>query len=113
MASVRAHERDLVAYGLDALRAQVPEIELYGPSDPDLRGGVIAFNLPATHPHDVAQILDRRGICVRAGHHCTMPLHARLGLTATVRASFSVFTTRADIDALVAGLLDVQRIFGS
>jgi cysteine desulfurase / selenocysteine lyase len=111
MDAVRAHERGLVTYALEALPLAVPDIELYGPMDPDLRGGVIPFNLPGIHPHDVAQVLDRFAICVRAGHHCTMPLHERLDLTATARASFSVFTTPADIDALATGLVEVERIF--
>jgi cysteine desulfurase/selenocysteine lyase len=113
MAAVREHERVLVAYALDALAGKVPGIELYGPMDPELRGGVIPFNLPGIHPHDVAQVLDRYGIAVRAGHHCTMPLHERLDLAATARASFSVYSTTEDIDALVDGLLEVQRVFGS
>jgi cysteine desulfurase / selenocysteine lyase len=113
MDAVRVHERELVAYGLDALARGVPGIELYGPMDPDLRGGVIPFNLPGIHPHDVAQVLDRSGVAVRAGHHCTMPLHERLDLAATARASFSVYSTPEDIDALVAGLLEVQRVFGA
>ncbi len=111
MDAVRAHERDLVAYTLEVLPREVPGIELYGPLDPDRRGGVVPFNLPGIHPHDVAQLLDRHGIAVRAGHHCTMPLHERLDLAATARASFSVFTTHAEIDALAVGLRDVQRIF--
>jgi cysteine desulfurase/selenocysteine lyase len=111
MERVRAHEHELVAYALDMLPHEVPGIVLYGPPA-GLRGGVIAFNLPAIHPHDVAQILDRSGVCVRAGHHCTMPLHERLDLAATARASFSVFTTRDDVDALAAGLREVQRVFG-
>jgi cysteine desulfurase / selenocysteine lyase len=113
MAAVREHERELVAYALPLLEREVPGIELYGPADPDLRGGVIPFNLPGIHPHDVAQVLDRFGVAVRAGHHCTMPLHERLDLAATARASFSVYTTPGDIDALVAGLLEVQRVFGA
>ena len=80
-------------YALDVLPREVPAIELYGPLDPDVRGGVVPFNLPGIHPHDVAQVLDRYGIAVRAGHHCTMPLHERLDLAATARASFSVYTT--------------------
>lgn len=113
MAAVREHERDLVAYALDVLPRKVPGIELYGPLDPDLRGGVVPFNLPGIHPHDVAQVLDRSGIAVRAGHHCTMPLHERLDLAATARASFQVYSTRDDVDALVEGLLDVRRVFGA
>jgi len=111
MDAVREHERDLVTYALDVLPREVPGIELYGPLDPDLRGGVVPFNLPGIHPHDVAQVLDRAGIAVRAGHHCTMPLHERLDLAATARASFSVYTTRDDIDALARGLTEVQRVF--
>ena len=111
MDRVRAHERELVTYALDMLPREVPGIELYGPLDSVVRGGVIPFNLPGIHPHDVAQILDRFGIAVRAGHHCTMPLHERLELAATARASFSVYSTRADIDALAAGLVQVQRVF--
>jgi len=111
MDAVREHERDLVVYALELLRREVPGIELYGPPA-DARGGVIPFNLPGIHPHDVAQVLDRSGVAVRAGHHCTMPLHERLDLAATVRASFNVYSTREDIDALVAGLREVQRIFG-
>ncbi len=113
MDEVRAHERELVAYALEALQRGVPGIELYGPLDPDLRGGVVPFNLPGIHPHDVAQVLDRYGVAVRAGHHCTMPLHERLDLSATARASFSVYSTRDDIDALVRGLTEVGRVFGA
>jgi len=111
MEAVRAHERDLVAYALDVLPREVPSIELYGPLDPDKRGGVVPFNLPRIHPHDVAQVLDRYGIAVRAGHHCTMPLHERLDLAATARASFNVYTTRDDIDRLAVGLNEVLRVF--
>ncbi len=111
MGRVREHERELVAYALDVLPREVPGIELYGPLDPDLRGGVVPFNLPGIHPHDVAQVLDRIGIPVRAGHHCTMPLHERLDLAATARASFQVYSTREDVDALATGLREVQRIF--
>jgi len=112
MERVREHERALVAYALETLAREVPGIALYGPPA-DVRGGVVPFNLPGIHPHDVAQILDREGICIRAGHHCTMPLHERLDLAATGRASFSVFTTTGDIDALAAGLREVQRVFGA
>ncbi len=112
MDRVRAHEREITAHAMDALRRSVPGIELYGPGA-DQRGGVVSFNLPGVHPHDVAQVLDRFGVAVRAGHHCTMPLHERLDLAATARASFGVYTTKADIDALVSGLLEVQRLFGT
>jgi cysteine desulfurase/selenocysteine lyase len=76
-----------------------------------MRGGVVPFNLPGVHPHDVAQVLDRFGVAIRAGHHCTMPLHERLDLAATARASFQCYTTPGDIDALAAGLGEVQRLF--
>jgi cysteine desulfurase / selenocysteine lyase len=111
MDRLRVHERELVTYALDLLPREVPGIELYGPSDPDVRGGVVPFNLPGVHPHDVAQVLDRFGIAVRAGHHCTMPLHERLDLPATARASFNVYSTTQDIDALARGLREVQRVF--
>jgi cysteine desulfurase/selenocysteine lyase len=111
MPAVREHERALVSYALEALPREVPQIELYGPLGPDRRGGVVPFNLPGIHPHDVAQVLDRYGIAVRAGHHCTMPLHERLDLAATARASFSVYTTTDDIDLLASGLGEVWRVF--
>jgi cysteine desulfurase/selenocysteine lyase len=111
MDRVREHEHDLVTYALDVLPREVPGIEMYGPGA-DQRGGVVSFNLPGVHPHDVAQVLDRFGVAIRAGHHCTMPLHERLDLTATARASFQVYNTREDIDALVAGLGEVQKLFG-
>jgi cysteine desulfurase/selenocysteine lyase len=112
MGRVREHERELLDYALPALAAAHPDLALYGPMDTSIRGGVIPFNVPGVHPHDVAQVLDRSGVAVRAGHHCTMPLHERLDLAATVRASFNVYTTRADIDALIAGIAEVKRVFG-
>ena len=112
MDRVRAHEHELVAYTLDSFRRELPDVTLYGPSA-DERGGVVSFNVPGVHPHDVAQILDRSGIAIRAGHHCTMPLHERLDLAATARASFSVYSTTADVDALIDGLREVARIFGA
>jgi cysteine desulfurase/selenocysteine lyase len=110
MERVRLHEQELVAHALDVLPREVPGITLYGPAA-ELRGGVVSFNLEGVHPHDVAQVLDRFGIAVRAGHHCTMPLHERLDLAATARASFQVYTSKADIDALASGLREVQRLF--
>jgi len=112
MDRVREHERELVHYTLDTFRRELPDVTLYGPSA-DERGGVVSFNVPGVHPHDVAQVLDRFGIAVRAGHHCTMPLHERLDVAATARASFSVYTTTEDIDALITGLHEVIRIFGA
>ena len=112
MGRVREHERELLEYGFAAFAREHPDVTLYGPLDANLRGGVMPFNVPGVHPHDVAQVLDRSGVAVRAGHHCTMPLHERLDLPATARASFNVYTTEADIDALMAGLHEVKRIFG-
>jgi cysteine desulfurase/selenocysteine lyase len=111
MDRVRAHELELTTYALEVLPREVPGIELYGPSA-EQRGGVVAFNLPGIHPHDVAQVLDRFGVAIRAGHHCAMPLHERLDIPATARASFGVFNTHEDVDALVAGLREVQKLFG-
>ena len=110
MDNIRVHEQRLAAYAMETLRREVPGIEIYGPEAP-YRGGVVAFNLPGIHPHDVAQILDRSGSCIRAGHHCTMPLHERFDLAATARASFNVYTIPEEIDALAVGLREVERIF--
>jgi cysteine desulfurase/selenocysteine lyase len=113
MERVHEHERRLVEYAFAALDREHPDVVTYGPRDPEIRSGVIPFTIPGVHPHDVAQVLDASGLAVRAGHHCTMPLHERLDVPATARASFNVYTTTADIDALVAGIGEVKRIFGS
>ena len=110
MDTVHAHERELVAYALERL-AEVPGLTIHGPPDPDRRGAVISFALDVAHPHDVAEILGRDGVCVRAGHHCAQPLMKRLGTTATSRASFAVHSTREDVDRLIAGLHRVREIF--
>jgi len=112
MERVREHEIDLLQYALPQLMARHPDVELYGPLDATIRSGVIPFNIPGVHPHDVAQVMDRLGVAIRAGHHCTMPLHERLELAATARASFNVYTTHADIDALLDGIAEVKRVFG-
>jgi cysteine desulfurase/selenocysteine lyase len=112
MERVREHERELIAYAFAALDREHPDVITYGPRDPELRSGVLPFTIPGVHPHDVAQVLDASGLAVRAGHHCTMPLHERLDVPATARASFNVYTTHADIDALIAGIGEVKRIFG-
>jgi len=112
MDRVREHEKELLGYALDVLRRDHPALELYGPLDPEVRGGVIPFNVPGVHAHDVAQVLDRSGVAVRAGHHCTMPLHERLELPASARASFNVYTTKADVDTLNEALFEVERVFG-
>ena len=100
---VREHERDLTAYMMEAL-AEVDGLTILGPEDADLRGCPVSFAIPDVHPHDVAQLVDREGVCVRAGHHCAKPLMRTLGVTATTRASTHVYNGRDDVDALVAAL---------
>ncbi|MDQ3881384.1 MAG: cysteine desulfurase [Chloroflexota bacterium] len=112
MERVRAHERELTEYALDILPREVPGIEIYGPRSAAERAGIVTFNVPDVHPHDVATLLDREAVAIRAGHHCTMPLHERLDLAATARASFNVYSDREDIDRLASGLRKVQAIFG-
>jgi cysteine desulfurase/selenocysteine lyase len=110
MDAVRAHARDVVGYAVERL-AEVPGLTLYGPADADQRGSVAAFALDGIHPHDVAEILGRDGVCVRAGHHCAQPLMRRLGVSATSRASFAVHSTREDVDRLIDGLDTVREVF--
>jgi cysteine desulfurase/selenocysteine lyase len=110
MDSVRAHERDLTAYALERL----PEVEgltVYGPGDPERRGGVVSFAIEGMHPHDVAELCDREAVCIRAGHHCAQPLMRSLGVGATARASFSVYNSRDEVDRLVAALVKARDIF--
>jgi len=103
MARVSAHEQALTALCLDTLAA-IPGITLYGPRNPEIKGAVVAFNVEGMHPHDGAALLDQRGIAVRAGHHCAQPLMKRLGITGTLRASFSVYSTAADVEGLAAAV---------
>jgi cysteine desulfurase/selenocysteine lyase len=110
MAAVREHERDLAAYALERLGA-VPGVQIQGPLDADDRGALVSFTLEGVHPHDVAEILGSRGVCIRAGHHCAQPLMKRFGVGATSRASFAVHNTREDVDRLVAGLDRVREVF--
>ncbi len=110
MDAVRAHARDVVGYAVERL-TEVPGLVLYGPTDIDQRGSVTAFSLDSIHPHDVAEILGRAGVCVRAGHHCAQPLMRRLGVGATSRASFAVHSTREDVDRLIDGLATVRDVF--
>jgi cysteine desulfurase/selenocysteine lyase len=111
MENLREHERELTEHALAVLTEKVPSIKLYGPLDLDRRAGIVTFNLPTAHPHDVATLLDREAICVRAGHHCTMPLHERLDEAATLRASFNVYTDRDDIDRLADALARAEKLF--
>jgi cysteine desulfurase/selenocysteine lyase len=111
MDAIRQHERELTGYALDRLPEFVPGLTIFGPSDLDVRGGAVSFELDVAHAHDVAQVLDREGIAVRAGHHCTQPLHRRLGVSATARASFYLYNNTEDVDALVRGLQAVRAMF--
>ncbi len=106
---IEAHEHELAAYALGKL-ADVPGITLYGPSA-ERRAGVVSFNMDGIHPHDVAQILDLSGVAIRAGHHCCQPLMQKLGVAATNRASFYLYTIPEEIDQLVEGLYAVRKVF--
>jgi cysteine desulfurase/selenocysteine lyase len=110
MDNIRAHEVELTGYALERLR-EVPDLTIFGPSDPTQRGGVISFTLGDVHPHDVAAILDEENVAVRAGHHCCQPLMEALGVIATTRASFYLYNTPEDVDRLVDGLGRVRQVF--
>jgi len=102
MEAVREHEKDIAAYAIDRLQAAGATV--YGPADIHGRGAAVSFNLGAVHPHDMATIIDQEGVCIRAGHHCAQPLMRRLGVPATARASFYLYNTPEDVDALIDSL---------
>jgi cysteine desulfurase/selenocysteine lyase len=110
MHEVRKHEIELTTYAFKRL-CEVEGIRIYGPPDPTARGGAVAFTLGDIHPHDLASILDREGIAIRAGHHCAMPLHQKLGLAATARASFYIYTRHDEIDRLAEALDGARELF--
>lgn len=110
MDNVRAHEQKLIAYSVERI-IKIPGVELYGPRNPKERGGVISFNIKGVHSHDVAQILDQDGICIRSGHHCAMPLHQKLGIESSARASFYIYNDERDVDKLIEGIKKVKKIF--
>jgi len=110
-AVVRSHEEAATAYALDALQ-KLGGLTIFGPLDPNRRAGLVSFWDPTVHPHDMSTILDQAGVMVRAGHHCAQPLHRRLDVPATTRASFGLYTNRDDIDALVDGILTARKVFG-
>jgi cysteine desulfurase/selenocysteine lyase len=110
MDQVWEHSRDVVGYAVELLTA-LDDLTLHGPRDLALRGSVCSFALEGLHPHDVAEILGREGVCVRAGHHCAQPLMRRLGVAATSRASFAIHSTREEVDRLVDALGEVRRVF--
>jgi cysteine desulfurase/selenocysteine lyase len=103
MDAVAAHEQQITGYALDQL-AGVRGLRVLGPTDMVQRGGAISFDLAGVHPHDVAQVLDSRGVAVRAGHHCAKPAHQRFGVQSSTRASFYLYTSEGEIDALVEAL---------
>ncbi|MBV8559233.1 MAG: SufS family cysteine desulfurase [Acidimicrobiia bacterium] len=112
MQAVREHEVSLTAYALRALTERHGDkLTIFGPSEPAARGGVISFAYEGVHPHDVSQVLDEAGVCVRAGHHCAKPLMRRLGVGATARASLYVYNDEADVDALNQALDEADRLF--
>ena len=111
MARVRAHEQALTAYMLERL-ATVPGLRVVGPPQAERRGGLAAFTIEGLHPHDIAELVGREGVCVRAGHHCAQPLMRCLGVAATARASVGVYNEPADIDALVSALIAGRELFG-
>ncbi|MCL4531441.1 MAG: SufS family cysteine desulfurase, partial [Chloroflexi bacterium] len=109
MDEIAAHEHEIIEYALERLE-EVPGLKVFGPSA-DEKGGVASFTFDGIHPHDVAQILDRDGIAVRAGHHCAQPLHEKFGIPATTRASFYLYSTKAEVDALINGIYKVKKVF--
>jgi len=110
MEAVRGHERELTTLASERLAA-IRDVTVYGPR-PEERSGVVSFTVGDIHPHDLATILDEDGVCIRAGHHCAQPLMRRLHVPATARASFYVYNTEADVDALVAGVVRARDVFG-
>ena len=107
--AIAAHDGELVTYAMERL-SDLPGLRIIGPPA-DQRGGVVAFTFGDMHPHDLAYFLDSEGIAIRAGHHCAQPLHNRLGLTATARASFYLYNTPAEVDQLVNALKEIERRF--
>ena len=109
---VREHERSLTRYALDRLSVfEARGLAIYGPRDPEQISGVVSFNFADIHAHDLASVLDGEGVCIRGGHHCAMPLMEKMGWAATARASFYIYNTEADVDALAAGLDKAARVF--
>ena len=110
MDNIADHEHEITEYVLERLE-EIPGLKLFGPSA-DKKGGIAAFTFEGVHPHDVAQVLDRDGIAIRAGHHCAQPLHEKFGIPATSRASFYLYNTKEEVDLLVNGIYKVKEIFG-
>ena len=109
--ALREYEHGLVAHALEALR-EIDGLRILGPAEPVDRGAAISFTVDGVHPHDMSQVLDERGIAVRAGHHCAWPLHRAMGVQASTRASFYLYNTHEEADALAEGIREAQRFFG-
>lgn len=112
MDAVAAHEHDLTAYALEQLQ-EIEGVRIIGPTTAEHRGSAVSFVVDGIHPHDLGQVLDDQGICIRVGHHCAWPVHRCLGVQATARASFFIYNTRDEVDALVAGVRHAQDFFGT
>jgi cysteine desulfurase/selenocysteine lyase len=113
MDNVRAHEAEIAAYAIGTLKARYgDDITIHGPTDPAVRGATLSFQFKDVHPHDVSQVLDQANVCVRAGHHCAKPLMKLLGSNATARASFYIYNSSADADALADALANAGDLFG-
>jgi cysteine desulfurase/selenocysteine lyase len=111
MKAIREHEIEMTQYALARL-AEIPDITVYGPKDAHLKGGLVSFNIENIHPHDVGTIMDGMGVAIRSGHHCAKPLMRKLGVSATNRASFYIYNTHSDVDALVDALESCRKMFG-
>ena len=111
MDEIHKHEVDLTRYGIEKMN-EIKDLKIIGPRDLDMRGGTLSFTVGEIHPHDLGQFLDSQGIAVRTGHHCAWPLTRKLGVPATTRASFYLYNSKSDIDALIDGILGAQKYFG-
>lgn len=112
MDSIATHEEELAAYAAERLNA-MPGVTVYGPTNPALRIGLVSFTVDGVHAHDLATLLDQDGIAIRSGHHCAQPLHKVLGVAATARASFSVYNSQQDVDALITGIESAKKVFNA
>jgi cysteine desulfurase/selenocysteine lyase len=111
MDEIHKHEVDLTRYGIEKMN-EIKDLKIIGPRDLDMRGGTLSFTVGEIHPHDLGQFLDSQGIAVRTGHHCAWPLTRKLGVPATTRASFYLYNSTSDVDALIDGILGAQKYFG-
>lgn len=110
MDKIHAHEQELTAYALEELQ-KIPGLRIYGPTTPENRGSAVSFSVEGIHPHDLGQVLDDQGVCVRTGHHCAWPVHRALDAQSTTRASFYLYNTREEVDALVAAIHYARKFF--